>query len=137
MIRNARVLVMEDGPTLTHGEMAFGAGVVAAREAAAAELVDPRPYAIGSLESTFAKYPHIGPVLPAMGYSRQQLAELEATIRRTPCDLVVVATPVDLSRVMEIGKPAVRVHYDVVERSDVTLGGILRAFVQRHEAIPA
>ena len=128
-MKGARVLVVEDGPTLTHGEMSFGAGVVAAREAGAAELVDPRPYAVGSLQEVFAKYTHIGPLLPAMGYSERQLAELESTIRRTPCDLVVVATPVDLGRVVEISKPSVRVRYEIVERSDTTINDVLREFV--------
>jgi len=130
LIPGARVLVIEDGPTLTHGEMAYGAGIVAARQAGAAELVDPRPYAAGSLRDVFAKFAHIGPLLPAMGYSPQQLAELETTIRRTPCDVVVVATPVDLGRVLEIGKPAVRARYEVVERTDFTLSDALRAFQQ-------
>ena len=128
-IRGARVLVVEDGPTLTHGEMSFGAGVVAAREAGAAELVDPRSFAVGSLQEVYAKYSHIGPLLPAMGYSPRQLAELETTIRRTPCDLVLVATPVDLGRVIEISKPSVRVRYEIVERSDTTINDVLREFV--------
>ena len=136
-IRGSRVLVIEDGPTLTHGEMAFGAGVVAARQAGAAELIDPRPYAAGSLRAVFARYGHIGPVLPAMGYSPQQLAELETTIRRAPCDFVVVATPVDLSRVIEMAKPAVRVRYEVVERGELTLEAVLREFVARQAPVAA
>ncbi len=112
-IRGRRVLVIEDGPTITHGEMPYGAGVVAARKFGAAELVDPRPYAVGSIRETFAKYPHIGPVLPAMGYGPQQIAELEATINRTPCDLVLVATPIDIRRVARIQHPTDRVRYEL------------------------
>lgn len=129
-IRGARVLVIEDGPTLTHGGMAYGAGTVAARQAGATELVDPRPYAVGSLREIFAQYGHVGSSLPAMGYSPHQLAELEATIRQTPCDLVVVATPVDLGHVIQIAKPFVRVRYELVERSNLTLGDVMRNFVE-------
>ena len=132
LVRGARALVIEDGPTLTHGEMSFGAGTVAARQAGAAELVDPRPYVSGSLREVYAKYGHIGPLLPAMGYSPQQLGELEAAIRHAPCDVVVVATPVDLGRIIQIAKPSVRVRYEVVERSDFTLSDALRSFVQHH-----
>jgi predicted GTPase len=134
-IRGARVLVMEDGPTLTHGEMAFGAGVVAAREHGAAMLVDPRPYAVGSLREVFAKYAHIGPLLPAIGYAPTQLAELEATIRNTPCDLVVVATPINLGHVIQMAQPWVRVRYDVAEQGDLTLNEVLREFVSRHTLV--
>lgn len=134
-LRGARALVIEDGPTLTHGEMGYGAGVVAARQAGAAELVDPRPYAAGSLGEVFARHGHIGAVLPAMGYSPAQLAELEATIRQTPCDVVVIATPVDLGRVISIARPTVRVRYEVVERTDLMLSDVLRAFVQQY-ALP-
>jgi predicted GTPase len=135
-IRGARVLVVEDGPTLTHGEMTFGAGVVAARSFGAAELVDPRPYAVNSLGGVFAKYPHIGPLLPAMGYSDHQLSELERTIRATPCDLVVVATPIHLARLIDFQKPSVRVHYRVAERGGPTLASVLEALLQRHAAVP-
>jgi predicted GTPase len=127
-VRGKKVLVIEDGPTLTHGEMEFGAGVVAAR-AAGAELVDPRPYAVGSLLQTFAKFRQIGALLPAMGYSPKQLEELEETIRRTPCDFVVVATPVDLGRVIALDKPALRVRYEVEERGALRLEDVLREFV--------
>jgi predicted GTPase len=126
--RGKKVLVIEDGPTLTHGEMEFGAGVVAAR-AAGAELVDPRPYAVGSLLQTFAKFRQIGALLPAMGYSAKQLEELEETIRRTPCDFVVVATPVDLGRVIALDKPSLRVRYEVEERGALRLDDVLREFV--------
>ncbi|HXJ15660.1 MAG TPA: cyclic 2,3-diphosphoglycerate synthase [Candidatus Polarisedimenticolia bacterium] len=128
-LRGARVLVIEDGPTLTHGEMSFGAGVVAARNEGAAELVDPRPYAVGSLHEVFAHYPHIGSLLPAMGYSPKQLAELEITIRKTPCDVVVVGTPVDLGKVIRISQPTARITYDVVERSTLTLAQVIGEFV--------
>jgi predicted GTPase len=128
-LRGARVLVIEDGPTLTHGEMEFGAGVVAARAGGAASLVDSRPYASGSLIEVFAKYRHIGSVLPAMGYSSRQLAELEETIRRTPCDLVLVATPIDLTRLIQIQQPCARVRYEIEERSTPGLADVLRDFV--------
>jgi len=134
-IRGARVLVVEDGPTLTHGEMAYGAGVVAARKLGAAELVDPRPYAVNSLRDVFAKYTHIGPLLPAMGYSPHQLSELERTICATPCDLVLVATPIHLARLISINKPSVRVHYRVVERGEPTLATVLEAFLHLHTPV--
>jgi predicted GTPase len=136
-IRGARVLVVEDGPTLTHGEMAYGAGVIAARQGGAAELVDPRPFAVGSLHDVYARYPHIGALLPAMGYSARQLSELEETIARTPCDLVLVATPIDLGRLIKISRSAVRVTYDVVERSQFTLAEVLGEFVSRHAPVDA
>jgi predicted GTPase len=136
-IPGAHVLVVEDGPTLTHGGMSFGAGVVAARTYGAAELVDPRPYAVNSLRDVFAKYPHIGPVLPAMGYSPHQLSELERTIRATPCDLVLVATPIHLARLIDFHKPSVRVHYRVVERGKPTLANVLEAFIARKNTVAA
>jgi predicted GTPase len=111
-IRDKRVLVVEDGPTLTHGEMKFGAGVVAARANGAAEIVDPRPWAIGTIDETFRKY-DVGPVLPAMGYSEGQLAEMAKIIDSVEADVVVIGTPIDLRRVIEIRKPAVRVRYDL------------------------
>ena len=112
VIGGRRVLVVEDGPTLTHGEMKFGAGVVAARAHGAAEIVDPRPWAIGTIDETFRKY-DVGPVLPAMGYSDGQLAEIEKIIDSAEADVVVIGTPIDLRRVIEIRKPAVRVRYDL------------------------
>jgi predicted GTPase len=130
-IRGKGVLVVEDGPTLTHGEMAYGAGVVAARRFGAAHIVDPRPYAVGSIAETYAKYPGTGPVLPAMGYGGQQQADLQATIDATPCDLVIVATPIDLSRVVEIAKPAQRVRYELQEIAQPDLTGILREWLAR------
>ncbi|HXQ25624.1 MAG TPA: cyclic 2,3-diphosphoglycerate synthase [Candidatus Acidoferrales bacterium] len=127
-LRGARVLVVEDGPTLTHGQMAYGAGVVAARQAGVAEQVDPRPYAVGSLREVFAHFSHIGLLLPAMGYGKKQLADLEETIRRTPCDAVVVATPIDLARIIQISQPVVHVTYEVVERSALTFSQVLHEF---------
>ncbi|MCL6482098.1 MAG: cyclic 2,3-diphosphoglycerate synthase [Firmicutes bacterium] len=132
LVRGARVLVIEDGPTVTHGEMPYGAGVVAARQAHAVDLVDPRPYLVGSLKDTFRNYPHLGALLPAMGYSPRQLNDLQATIRQTPCDVVLVATPVDLSRLIEIPRPVVRVRYEVVERGELTLADVVRQFVAFH-----
>lgn len=108
--------MVEDGPTLTHGEMAYGAGIVAARRFGAAEIVDPRPYAVGSIIETFEKYPQTGPLLPAMGYDEQQIEELEETINAIPCDLVIVATPIDLRRVLKrIAHPMYRVRYELQE----------------------
>ncbi len=135
-LRGKRVLVIEDGPTLTHGEMPFGAGVVAAQKFGAAELVDPRPYAVGSIRATFAKYPHIGPLLPAMGYGEQQIAELEATINATPCDLVLVATPIDIRRVARIKHPTDRVRYELQVLGAPALDVIIRERVQALLSVP-
>jgi len=126
MIRGKRVLVVEDGPTLTHGEMSFGAGVVAAQKYGAAELVDPRENAVGTIKETFEKYPQTGQLLPAVGYSEKQLRDLEETINRTQADLVVVATPIDLGRVIKINKPYVRVRYDLQEIGTPDLEEIIR-----------
>ena len=126
-IRGRRVLVVEDGPTLTHGEMAYGAGIVAAKRFGATEIVDPRPYAIGSIVATFEKYPQTGPLLPAMGYSEKQIEELETTINNTPCDLVIVATPIDLGRLIEVNKPVIRVRYELQEIGQPTLKDVLSA----------
>lgn len=126
-IKGKRVLVIEDGPTLTHGEMAYGAAWVAARRFGAAEIVDPRPYAIGSIAATYKKYPTTGAVLPAMGYGAEQTKELEATIAATPCDLVLIGTPIDLRRVLKLDKPAQRVSYDLQEIGRPTLADILTA----------
>ncbi len=112
-IRGKRVLVIEDGPTLTHGEMKYGAGIVAARRFGAAEIIDPRPYTVGTITETFEKYPNIGTLLPAMGYGGQQIKDLEETIRRVPCDLVISATPIDLTRVATIYHPVQRVSYEL------------------------
>jgi predicted GTPase len=126
MIKGRRVLVIEDGPTLTHGEMAYGAGYVAARRFGAAEIVDPRPYAVGSIRTTFEKYPQTGPVLPAMGYGEAQVRDLEATIEKADVDLVIVGTPIDLTRVMKIRKPYQRVRYELEEIGKPTLEDILK-----------
>jgi predicted GTPase len=125
-IRGKRVLVVEDGPTLTHGEMAYGAGWVAARRFGAAEIIDPRPFAVGSIQATFAKYPTTGNVLPAMGYGAQQTSELEETINKTDADLVIIGTPIDLSRVLKIDKPFQRVRYELQEIGQPTLEEILK-----------
>jgi predicted GTPase len=127
-IRGRRVLAVEDGPTLTHGEMKYGAGVVAAIRHGAAELVDPRPYAVGTIGGTFRAYPGIGTLLPAMGYGEQQVRDLEATIARTPCDVVLIATPIDLRRVVRIDKPALRVGYELQEIGKPDLAEVLARF---------
>jgi predicted GTPase len=124
-IRGCKVLVVEDGPTLTHGEMSFGAGIVAARRFNAAEIVDPRPYAVGSIAETYQKYPNTGPVLPAMGSGAKQIQELEKTINATPCDLVIIATPIDLRRVVKINRPTQRVRYELQEIGRPTLQEVL------------
>jgi predicted GTPase len=136
-IRGKRVLVVEDGPTLTHGEMPYGAGVVAARQCGAAELIDPRPCAVGSIRGTFERYTHLNSLLPAMGYSDMQRHELEETIRRTPCDLVLVATPIDLSRVIKLEKPSLRVTYRAEEMTKPGLTELVENFVHEHELAPA
>ena len=130
-ITGRRVLVVEDGPTLTHGGMAFGAGCLVARRYEAGCLVDPRPYAAGSLNRTFQQYPHLGPLLPAMGYGPEQIRELEETIERVECDLVVIATPMDLRRLIRITKPTVRVSYDVEDRGRPTLADVLQGIIGR------
>ncbi len=120
------VLVIEDGPTTTHGEMAYGAGVVAAHRFGAANIVDPHPYAVGTIAETYKKYPKTGAVLPAMGYGGQQVADLAETINNTPCDLVIVATPIDLRRVVEINRPTQRVRYELQEIGRPTLEDVLK-----------
>ena len=130
-IHGKRVLVVEDGPTLTHGEMGYGAGVVAALKYGAAELVDPKPYAVGKLTETFEKYPDVEDLLPAMGYGGQQVKDLEATINKTPCDLVVIGTPIDLRRVCKIKNPTVRVDYELQEIGTPDLTDVLTAFVKK------
>ena len=132
LIRGKRVLVVEDGPTLTHGEMKIGAGTVAARKFGAAEMVDPRPYTVGKLSETFEIYPNIGTLLPAMGYSEEQLKDLETTINNTDCDSVVIGTPIDLNRLIKIKKPNTRVHYDLQEIGQPDLKEIIDAFVEKH-----
>jgi predicted GTPase len=125
-IRGKRVLVIEDGPTLTHGEMTFGAGVVAAQKFGAAEMIDPRPYAVGSIIDTFKKYPKTGTLLPAMGYGEKQRADLQKTISHTPADLIIVATPIDLTRVIKLDKPFRRVRYELQELGNPTVADVLR-----------
>jgi predicted GTPase len=128
LIRDKRVLVVEDGPTLTHGGMTYGAGVVAAMRAGAADLVDPRPWVKGKLAETFATYPEIGALLPAMGYGAEQVRDLEATINAVECDAVVIGTPIDLNRIVKIRKPTVRVGYELQEIGRPDLADVLRKF---------
>ena len=125
-IQGKRVLVVEDGPTLTHGEMAYGAGYVAARRFGAAEIVDPRPFAVKSIAATYKKYPKTGPILPAMGYGEAQMKDLEATINKADVDMVIVGTPIDLTRVIKIRKPYQRVRYELQEIGQPTLEDILK-----------
>jgi len=125
-IRGKRVLVIEDGPTLTHGEMKYGAGIMAARKYGAAELVDPRPYAVGSIAETYKKYPGIGVLLPAMGYGENQIKDLEKTIQEVKADLIIIATPIDLGRIIKFKKPTVRVTYELDEIGKPDLNDILR-----------
>jgi predicted GTPase len=124
-IAGKRVLAIEDGPTLTHGEMTYGAAVLAAKKGGASELVDPRPFAVGSIKETFAKYPHMTQLLPAMGYGRKQMEELRETIARSDADLVLIGTPIDLRRVIELDKPALRVTYRLQEIGEPTIAGLL------------
>lgn len=126
LITGKRVLVVEDGPTLTHGEMEYGAGVVAAWNYGAKELIDPRPYTVNSISDTYKKYPKIGTLLPAMGYSDQQIKDLEETINATDCDSVIIGTPIDLGRLLKINKPSTRVQYDLQEIGDITIEKILK-----------
>ena len=126
-IRGKRVLVIEDGPTLTHGEMAYGAGYVAARRFGAAEIVDPRPFAVKSIKATYEKYPKTGPILPAMGYGEAQMKDLEATINKSDVDMVIIGTPIDLKRIIKINKPSQRVRYELQEIGQPTLEDILKA----------
>lgn len=137
LVKGKRVLVVEDGPTLTHGEMPYGAGVVAARQWGAAELVDPRPYAVGSIRNTFERYAHLTSLLPAMGYSTMQRHELEETIRHTPCDLVLIATPIDLARVIHIARPNLRVTYQVEELTTPGICDVVGRFAKDHEPAAA
>ncbi len=133
IIRGKKVLVIEDGPTLTHGEMKLGAGIVAAQKYGAAELVDPRPYAVGKLAETFRLYPNIGTLLPAMGYGDQQVKDLETTINKVECDSVIIATPIDLNRIIKIKKPNTRVYYDLQEIGQPDMVGILNDFLKKNK----
>lgn len=134
-IRGKRVLVVEDGPTLTHGNMTIGAGSVAAMKYGAAELVDPRPYAVGSIVDTFKKYSHLENILPAMGYGEAQMRDLEKTIANVPCDLVVIGTPIDLPRFVKVNQPYVKIGYELQEIGTPTLGTILEDFVKKHNLV--
>ena len=129
VIKGKKVLVVEDGPTLTHGQMTIGAGTVAAMKYGAAECVDPRPFIVGKLAETFSTYPGIGALLPAMGYGEQQVRDLEATINNTECDSVIIGTPIDLNRVIKINKPNTRVYYDLQEIGYPDLGNVLDDFL--------
>lgn len=131
LIRGKRVLAVEDGPTLTHGGMKMGAGTVAARKFGAAEIIDPRPFAVGRIRETFEIYPGIGTLLPAMGYGKEQMKDLEKTINKTDCDTVIVGTPIDLSRILDVNKPMVRVGYDLQEIGKPDLGDILNDFLKK------
>ncbi len=136
LIRGKRVVVVEDGPTLTHGEMAYGAGWVAAKRYGAAEIVDPHEYAVKSIAETYAKYPTTGDVLPAMGYGDAQIADLTETLKRVPADTVVIGTPIDLGRIVQLDKPSVRVRYELQEIGRPTLRDLLTAFVEKADASP-
>ncbi|MBU1013741.1 MAG: cyclic 2,3-diphosphoglycerate synthase [Bacteroidetes bacterium] len=133
LIKGKRVLVVEDGPTLTHGEMKLGAGTVAAKKFGAAELVDPRPFTVGKLSETFRIYPNIGILLPAMGYGAQQLKDLETTINNVDCDAVVIGTPIDLNRIIKINKPSTRVYYDLQEIGNPNLEEIVDDFIVKYK----
>ena len=126
LIKGKRVMVVEDGPTLTHGEMTFGAGVVAAEKYGASELVDPRPFTVGSITETFEKYPEIGTLLPAMGYGNGQMKDLEKTINKSDADLIIIGTPIDLRKIITINKPALRVYYELQEIGRPTLSDALQ-----------
>jgi len=131
LIKGRRVLVIEDGPTLTHGSMPYGAGTIASKRFGASEIVDPKLYAVGSIKETYKKYTHLGAILPAIGYGEKQIAELKETIDRTPCDVVVIGTPIDLRRVMTINKPTVRVNYELQVLGPISLEQVLEDFLQR------
>jgi len=131
LVKERRALVIEDGPTVTHGGMPYGAAAIAAKRLGASELVDPKPYAVGSIKEAYKKYTHLGAILPALGYGEKQVAELKETIDHTPCDVVVIGTPIDLRRVMTINKPTVRVKYELQVMGSNSLEQILEAFLRR------
>ena len=133
LITGKRVLIVEDGPTLTHGEMKIGAGTVAAQRLGASEIIDPSPYLVGSLKDTFKKYPHIENLLPAMGYGEKQLKDLEATINASDCDAVIIGTPMDLTRIISINKPTARINYDLDEVDGPSLDSILTNFIKQYQ----
>ena len=130
LVKGKRVLVIEDGPTVTHGNMPYGAATIAAKKFGAKELADPKPYAVGSIKETYAQYPHLGVILPAVGYGENQIAELEETINNTPCDVVLIGTPIDLRRVIKVNKPTVRVKYELQVLGPVCLEEILNDFLK-------
>ncbi|RLD80117.1 MAG: GTPase, partial [Bacteroidetes bacterium] len=132
LIKGKRVLVVEDGPTLTHGEMKLGAGTIAAQKFGAAEIINPRDYAVGKLAETFKIYPNIGDLLPAMGYGKEQLKDLETTINNVDCDTVIIGTPIDLNRIVKINKPNTRVYYDLQEIGEPNLDQVLTEFTKKH-----
>lgn len=129
-VKGKKVLVVEDGPTLTHGGMTYGAGMVAADQFEAAEIVDPRPYAVGSIEDAYTKYPNLGKLIPALGYYEDQLKDLEESIKATPCDLILIGSPIDIRRVIDLDKPAMRVRYDLEEMGEPTLDSVLDEFLR-------
>jgi predicted GTPase len=135
IIRGKKVLVVEDGPTLTHGEMTYGAGIIAARKFGAKGIVDPRPYAVKSIAETFEKYPATGVLLPAMGYGEEQMKDLETTINHVPCDAVIIGTPIDLRRIINIKKPSVRVQYALEEITKPDLEDVLTKFLIKERAV--
>jgi predicted GTPase len=135
LIKGKRVLVVEDGPTVTHGQMREAVGAIAAHQYGARELVNPKPYALGSIKRTYEKYPHIGFVLPAMGYGIRQIRELEQTIEKTSCDSVVLGTPIDLRRIMKLDKPAARVRYEMRSVTNPSLEELLSKFFERSEKV--
>ncbi len=135
LVTGKRVLVVEDGPTLTHGGMKYGAGHIAAKKFGAIEIVDPRPYAVGSIKETYRKYTHLTDVLPAMGYGKQQIEELEATINAAECDTVIIGTPIDLTRLLNMKKPHVRVTYELEELGSPNLEEIILTFLKKHGTI--
>jgi predicted GTPase len=134
IIKGKKVLVVEDGPTLTHGDMAYGAGMLAAKRFGAKEVIDPRPYAVKSIAATYAKYPSTGALLPAMGYGDTQVKDLETTINHVPCDSVVIGTPIDLRRIIHIKKPSVRVQYSLEEQTKPDLEDVLHKFLHKERA---
>lgn len=132
MVKNKRVLAVEDGPTVTHGNMPYGAATIAAKKFGAAELVDPKPFAVGSIKEAYASYPHLGLVLPALGYNANQMTDLQATINATPCDVVLVGTPFDLGRLMSLNKPTVRVKYELQVLGPICLEELVDDFLERN-----
>jgi len=132
LIKDKRVLVVEDGPTLTHGNMKYGAGYIAAEKYEAKEIIDPRPFASGSIKATYQKYPHLTNILPAMGYGEKQMKDLEETINASDCDTVIIGTPIDLGRLLTIKNPSVRVTYDLEEQGSPSLEEIVKEFLKKH-----